>query len=157
MEPVQRVRDVIDGCGFVTVHDLNDYALRKVAGYLNERKDKDRTDGGFSHQTAHFYLAAARRFIWWLNTKQKAPVRIDLFDDVPGFEPDNHRVHARRAVTIEELGVILEATRSGIDSEGLTGEARYFLYLTAFATGFRASSSPASSRPTSLSMPTYQR
>lgn len=84
-------------------------------------------------------LAAARRFSWWLSVKQRAPVRIDLFDSLPGFEPDNNRKHARRAIAPDDLARILEATRSGPEAEGLSGEDRYFLYLVAFATGFRVS------------------
>ena len=110
---VQRVRDLIDGCGFLHVGDLNDSAPRKLAAYLNARAAKPRKEGGFSHQTAAFYLATARRFSWWLSVKQRAPVRIDLFDSLPGFEPDNNRKHARRAIAPDDLARILEATRTG--------------------------------------------
>jgi integrase len=45
----------------------------------------------------------------------------------------------RRAATDIELDRILSAALNGNSVAGLTGEQRYHLYLTAIATGFRAS------------------
>ncbi|MDB5312089.1 MAG: xerD 1 [Gemmataceae bacterium] len=135
---VQRVRDMVEGCGFVHVGDLNDTAPGKLATYLTARAKKPRKEGGISHQTAAFYLAAAGRFVWWLSVKKRARVSAVLFDEIPGFDPNNNRLHARRNITQEELAGVLESARAGPIAEGLTGEARYFLYLVAFGTGFRA-------------------
>ena len=135
---VQRIGDVLDGCEFKYVGDLNDGAPLRLATHLKFRADLSRKAGGFSHQTAAFYLAAARRFVWWLSVKKRAPVPVGLFDSIPGFDPDNHRKHARRNVTPDELARVLDAARGGEEAEGLSGEARYHLYLAAFATGFRA-------------------
>ena len=134
---VQRVENILDGCGLAHVGDLDDHSPTKLAAYLNGRVAKTRKDDGISHQTAAFYLAAARRFVWWLGVRKKAPIPAGLFDDIPGFEPDINRQHARRRVGPEELARVLEAARSGPEAEGIPGEDRYHLYLTAFATGFR--------------------
>jgi integrase len=135
---VGRIRTVFDGCGFNAVAALNTAAPNKLAGYLQRRSELSRKDGGLSHQTAAFALAATRRFVWWLSAKARAPVRADLFDDVPGFDPRNNRVHARREITPDELGRLLTATRYEPARSQLPGRDRYHLYLLAFATGFRA-------------------
>lgn len=135
---IQRIGDILEGCQFRYVGDLNDGAPLTLATHLKFRTDLSRKAGGFSHQTAAFYLASARRFVWWLAVKKRAPVPVGLFDSIPGFDPQNHRKHSRRNVTAEELARVLDAARAGIEAEGLTGEERYHLYLAAFATGFRA-------------------
>jgi hypothetical protein len=61
---VQRVRDIIDGCKFATPADLNSDAPKRLAAHLKRRVGLPRKAGGISHQTAHFILAAARRFAW---------------------------------------------------------------------------------------------
>lgn len=135
---VQRVRDVIEGCGWKHVPELSARAPAELARYLQGRVGQARKDGGLSHQTAAFILAAVRRFVWWLGRKG-APVRGDLFDDVPGFEPAENRVHDRRAIAPEELARILDAALASKEVVyGLAGGDRYHLYLTAFATGYRA-------------------
>lgn len=148
---VQRIGDILRGCEFRYLGDLNDGAPLRLATHLKFRADLSRKAGGFSHQTAAFYLAAARRFVWWLAVKRRAPVPVGLFDSIPGFDPANHRKHARRNVTPDELARVLDAARAGIEAEGLTGEARYHLYLAAFATGFRAGEL-ASLRPDDLDL-----
>ncbi len=136
---VQRIRAVLDGCTLADPADLNDDAPRRVAAYLQQRTRLPRKDGGLSHQTAAFMLAAVRRFVWWLSARKRVPVRPDLLDDVPGFDPSGNRVHSRRPITAEELARLLEAAlKSTRPVRGLAGPARYHLYLTAFATGFRA-------------------
>lgn len=92
-----------------------------------------------SAQTGEFFRKAAKRFAWWLAVRKRAAVRADLFDDVPGFDAKNNRVHARRHCPPHELAALLDATRSAEgDYRGLLGEDRYHLYLVAFASGFRA-------------------
>jgi integrase len=138
---VQRVRDLLAGCGFEYPSDLNSDAAQRLAEHLHERMAQPRTkkDKGVSAQTANFIVAAARRFARWLHEKVST-VRPDLFDRIPAFDAANARTHARREVTPEELDRVLSAARASTRTiRKLTGEDRYHLYLTAFATGFRAS------------------
>jgi integrase len=73
----------------------------------------------------------------WIS--KQAPVKADLFDPIPGFDPGNSRTHARRDVSSTELAQVLEAALiSKRTIRSLTENDRYHLYLTAFATGFRA-------------------
>jgi hypothetical protein len=76
--------------------------------YLRGRINQTKANRGISAQTATFMLAAVRRFVRWLANKHVG-VPADLFDSIPGFDPTNERVHARRDVNYEELGRILEA------------------------------------------------
>ena len=126
---VRRVRDILNGCEFITPADLNDAAPAKLAEYLDTRAKLPKKDGGLSQQTAAFYLAAARRFAWWLSARARAPVRADLFDSLPGFDPKTDRRHDRRDITPLELAAILDAARSGgREYRSLTGEDRYHLW-----------------------------
>lgn len=135
----QRVRDLLAGCRFTVVADLNGAAPAKAAKYLAARLKLPRRDGGLSAQTAEFFRKALKRFAWWLSIRKQAPVRADLFDDVVGFDAKNNRVHARRMCPPEEMAWLLAATRAAAgDYRGLLGEDRYHLYLVAFASGFRA-------------------
>lgn len=132
----RRVEAVIAGCRWRVAADLDPGAL---ARWLRKKVLLSRRAGGFSHQSANFYLAAARRFAWWLSARANAPVRADLFDDVPSFDPRNNRVHPRRAATPDELAAFLGAAlHSTRPARRLSGVARFHLYLVAFASGFRA-------------------
>jgi integrase len=134
---IQRVRDVLDGCGLAYPADLNSDAPAKVAKYLHARLRKPRNDGGFSAQTADFFLAAAQRFARWM--AKRAAVPADLFDALPGFDPQQERTHARREVSPDELARVLDAAAANPRAvRTLTGADRYQLYLVAFGTGFRA-------------------
>jgi integrase len=134
---VQRVRDLIGGCDFVVPGDLNADAPAKLSKYIHGRLGRPRKEGGLSAQSATFFLAAARRFARWISGK--APVRPDLFDGLPGFNPDNDRRHARREVAPDELARLIDTTRvSVVVIRDLDGPARAMLYLVAFATGYRA-------------------
>lgn len=125
-----------EGIPWVTVEDVNT-GERKLAQYLASRVGKPRAQGGLSHQSAQFYLAAARRFAWYLS-KQGAAVRSDVFDSIPGYDAKNHRLHARREISAVELGKLLTAAKLGPWNRGLPGPGRFYLYLAAFSTGFRA-------------------
>jgi integrase len=141
---VQRVRQVLDGCKFVDMPDLNPDAPAKLARYLQARLGKPvirepgrEAESGLSAQSASFYLSAARRFVRWLS--KRAPVAADLFDGLAGFAPHNDRRHNRREIAPEELARLVETARDSVKTiRGLTGPDRAMLYLVAFATGYRA-------------------
>ncbi|HJZ54977.1 MAG TPA: tyrosine-type recombinase/integrase [Gemmataceae bacterium] len=142
----QRVRDILDGCGFVHPGDLNAAAPAKLAKYLrgrlgkprDGRLEKPRKESGLSEQTAVYFVKVARRFARWLS-KRGAGVAADVFDSVHGFDPENNRKHARREIGPEELARLIDTTRaSGRVIRDLSGPDRAMLYLVAFATGYRA-------------------
>lgn len=136
---VQRVRAVLDGCRFVTVADLTKLAPAKVPRSLSGRVVLPRIEGGLSAQSADYFRKAIGRFGWSLSARKNAPVRADLFAEVPGFDGKREQVHKWRALSPSEMATLIDATRAGEEVYGLTGEERYFLYLVAFSTGLRAS------------------
>lgn len=144
---VQRVRDILRACRFETAQSLNTDATATLAKWLQTRRTIPKKEGGISAQTADCLRKAARRFAWWLSVRKHLPVKADLFDDIPGFDPKHNRVHLRRACSPEELAHLLTTARaSGAVYRGMTGEDRFFVYLIAFATGFRAGELTALSR-----------
>ncbi len=136
---VQRVQHVLDGCRFVMPADLDSAAPAKLAKHLQAKVRARKEDGGLSPQTAEFHLATARRFARWIS-KRVPSVPADLFDPIPGFDPDSDRRHARREVGPVELANLIDAARASTRTiRKLTGPDRAMLYLVAFATGYRAS------------------
>jgi integrase len=140
-QAVQRIREVLDGCGFRHVDDLKgtlpaDKSSRHLRGRIG--KPRNNTDRGISAQTATFLLAEARRFVRWLSRRGTGVPA--LFDSVTGFDPANERTHARRELSPDELGKPLDAAKVSARSyRGPSGPDRHALYLAAFATGFRKS------------------
>jgi hypothetical protein len=60
-------------------------------------------------QAAGAAVGSARRFVWRLTAKNQARVPVSRFDEIPEFDPDDHRKHARRNVSPDELALVLNA------------------------------------------------
>ncbi len=93
---------------------------------------------GIGPETANHYIKAIRGFFRWLvKAKRIGSNPLDTLSLVP-VACDVRR--ARRELTADELRRLFDATRqSGRSFRGLTGPDRYYLYLAAIGTGFRAS------------------
>ncbi len=126
-----RLSAVLNGCGFALPTDLQP---SRVVEYLAELRRE-----GKSVKTANDYLASAKAFTRWLwRDKRTLADALASLSKLPNGEADLR--HARRDFSPEELRRLLEAAqRSSTAFLGLSGSARYFLYLAACATGFRAS------------------
>jgi integrase len=100
---------------------------------------------GIGPETANHYIRAVRGFFRWLvKAKRIGSNPLDTLS-LASVACDVRR--ARRELTADELRRLLDATRqSGRTFRGLTGPDRYYLYLAAIGTGFRASAL-ASLRP----------
>src|SRR5262249_5867044 len=128
---VQRVRDVLAGCGFEHPADLNDAAPARVAAFLRGRVGRPVAEGGLSHQSPETSRAPPGRLVWW-RRKRGPPVRAALLADVPAFAPANNRAPTRRAVSAGELTRVLDAAlASPRVYRRLRGADRYHVYLTA--------------------------
>jgi len=94
---------------------------------------------GKSVKTASEYLAAAKGFTRWLwKDKRSAIDALVGLSKLANSETDIR--HARRDLSPEELERLLDAARLSFRVKyHLSGTDRYFLYLTAAATGFRVS------------------
>ncbi len=93
---------------------------------------------GCGPETANHYIRAIRGFFrWMVKSKRIGSNPLDTLSLLP-VACDVRR--ARRELTADELRRLLDATRqSGRTFRGLTGPDRYYLYLAAMGTGFRAS------------------
>ena len=93
---------------------------------------------GCAPETVNHYVRAVRGFFRWLVRAKRIgsnPLESLMLVNTAG---DVRR--ARRELTADELRQLFDAARvSNRTYRGLAGEARYFLYLVAAGTGFRAS------------------
>ena len=124
-----RVRQAFEGCQFVFLGDLSAERLGVFLAGLR--------DAGRSVQTTNDWLQAVKQFARWVVDHGRA-ARNPFTTLKPGNAGTDPR-HNRRALSPDEVARLLDATRaSGATLRGLSGEARYHLYLTALLTGFRA-------------------
>jgi integrase len=126
-----RLMALLDGCGFVRIADVQTSA---VLAFVSELRAGDK-----SLKTINEYLAAIKSFTRWLWRDKR--VAVDPLAGLPRLagkgEADIR--HARRDFSPEELRRLLDTARQSPKSiRRLSGTDRYFLYLTACATGFRA-------------------
>lgn len=148
----QHVQDAFDGCDFKT---LDDVSAMPVIDWLAAAQRA----GRFGATTAAYYARDLRSFFrWMVRHKRCHDNPLDALEVEAGGGTD----HARRELSPDELLRVLDAARTGTKRfKGLDGTARYYLYLTACATGFRvkelAALRPESFRldddPPSVSLP----
>ncbi len=123
-----RVRQLVDGCGFKTTDDLS---ASKVEQFLLElRKTR-------SVQTSNDWLQHTKQFALWL----VAEGRLDKtpFARLRAGNAQADQRRGRRALTREEQKRLLSAARKSREVfRSMDGTDRYFLYLTALCTGYRA-------------------
>lgn len=97
----------------------------------------DRMGRGRGPQTVNHYVRAVRGFLRWMVRAKR--IGANPLDTLPLLNTQTDIRRGRRELTADELRAILAATRaSGRGFRGLTGEDRFFLYLSAATTGFRA-------------------
>jgi integrase len=130
LKTLARLSAILDGCRFVKISDIQGSAVVEFLGDLRKQ--------GKSPKTVNDYLAAVKTFTRWLWRDKRS-----VLDPLAGLSKIGNATdirHARRDLSPEELGLLLEAARHSPKAiRCLAGLDRYFLYLTAAATGFRAS------------------
>ena len=92
---------------------------------------------GCGPATSNHYTRAARGFFRWLVRLKR--IGSDPLESLAYLNESVDVRRARRELSCEELRALLTATRESVSTfRGLTGEDRFFLYLVAAGTGFRA-------------------
>ena len=132
-----RVLKVIEGCKFAFWSDVS---ASKVMAYLDGlRADKTDKDGAVTHglgPTAfNHYLTAFKSFCKWMVRDGRAsenPVA-----HLTGLNARTDLRRRRRALSVEELRRLIQATRNGPERFGTTGPERAMLYRVAVETGLR--------------------
>jgi integrase/recombinase XerC len=97
----------------------------------------ERAAQGNGPSTVNHYIRAVRGFFRWLVKLKR--IGSDPLDSLTLVNAAVDVRRARRELTADELRDLLTGTRaSGRTFRGLSGEDRFFLYLVAAGTGFRA-------------------
>ena len=110
-----------------------DFSTATIAKALRHFRD---TSPKFSPQTSNHYLKQCHSFVLWC--VRQGYLDADPMRDATPVEVDSRRTYDRRALTIEEVGRLLDATRGHTQHKcPLSGEDRAALYATAIYTGLR--------------------
>ena len=125
-----RVRRLFEACRF---RFWNDLSASKLQGQLAEWRDGG---AGMSIQTSNFYLQAAKQFAKWMVRDGRA--NVSPLDHLQGQNVRTDRRHDRRALRIDELRRLLDATLRGPERRGVNGRTRWLVYRLALETGLRA-------------------
>jgi integrase/recombinase XerD len=129
-QTLQRVRKVIDGCGFRFMSEISVGRVRTALARLQEGEK------GFNSQTIKFYRSACRQFCNWAVREHRVAENPLLHLETPKTVSD--RRHPRRAFTLVELQALIDTARRGPDRMGMSGPERALLYRLAVETAFRA-------------------
>jgi integrase len=137
-QAVSRTRRVIQGCGFCR---WNDISAGKVMVFLHGLRQacpgrRGTAKRGISAQSFNGYLAAMKAFCKWMVDEEGG--RHSPLAHLVGLNVRADRRHDRRAMSAEEIGRLLAATRDGPPRCGTSGPQRAMLYRLAVETGLRA-------------------
>ncbi len=127
-----RVRAVISGCDF---RYWNDIEARKVEQYLSRRRSGTGDEEILSPKTSNYLLQSIRQFCGWMVTHGLATA-----DPLRSLRPLNCRADVRvrrRALTPDELRILVRATETGPSRDRMSGSERALLYRLAVETGLR--------------------
>ena len=132
---VARIEAIIAGCRFTRINDLTAHdADDKVSRYLKSRREAKENKIGVT--TSNHYLTAIKVFCNWAATGSRMPV--SSITRIKKTSSDGEESRTRRAATDAQFQKIIKVPRKGVETHGLTGEQRVYLYLTAYYTGLRA-------------------
>ncbi len=128
-----RVRKIIDGCN---VACWNDITASGVQGYLDRLKRGKSNPKPIAANTFNGWLQSIKQFCGWMVKDGRATV--SPIAHLSGRNRKRDRRHIRRALTVDEVTRLLDATASGPDRYGMAGTERAMLYRLAVETGLRA-------------------
>ena len=109
---------------------LMDMTREGLTEYLAFLSAKGRAPDTLNHQTR-----ALKAFANWLLDENR--LAVNPFTRYPMLNPETDRRKKRRALTEEELHMLLKAAEAGVFTKGLTGHERMLIYSLAVETGFR--------------------
>ena len=124
-----RAKAVIESCNFTYISDVS---ASKTQRYLAERR-RD----GLSIRSSNFYLQAVKQFCRWLVADNRTAENPLAY--LKGQNPKTDIRHPRRALSIDELDLLITSTLKGQQHSGMSGKERAMLYMLAVSTGLRAS------------------
>jgi len=125
-----KLKRIIKSCKFETWQDIKPKA---VQNYLSRLRDSGK---GVSNRTYNVYLQTIKQFCKWMVQNGRAaesPVQY-----LKGYNVNTDRRRVRRALSVDEVRRLLEATKAGPVRYGMSGYERHLLYRVAIETGLRA-------------------
>ncbi len=138
----QRIKEIIEGCGFARWSDVNEPdVLSWLRGIrtgeikrINPKNGRERKR--INKVTSNYYLRAFKQFTAWMVRRRRA-AEDPMAETKYLVVSDADRVHLREAFTVAEIQKLLEAARQGPVRHGLAGPERALLYRFAAETGLR--------------------
>ena len=126
-ETMMQVRRIVDTASWQTPTDIRS---SDVTRFLNALRDQGR-----SAQTNNHYLKSVKHFTKWLHTENR--ISRDPLLNLKRLNVQTDRRHDRRALSPEEMILLIETAETGPPVEGLSGPDRAMLYMLAAWTGLR--------------------
>jgi integrase len=131
---VQRVRDMIAGCEFRFIAEINS---DRVSTWLAEQRA---TRKRFGVASSNHYMQAMGMFCHWLADKKRGNrCAVNPYGTPTMLNRETDIRRQRRALTDDEIAWLMTSTETGAPIADLPGEDRAMLYRTALMTGLRAS------------------
>jgi len=129
---VNRVKRIIDGCGFIYWRDLiADGAATTVQVFVGGLRAAKEITG----LTLNYFVREFKSFCRWMKKEKRAPVvAMEELEKVGNAETD---ATTRRALSVDEMILLIQSTAQERERAGLTGEERGLLYRFCFETGMR--------------------
>jgi integrase len=127
-----RVRRTLAACGFTFWREL---CQPGAAGDVRLRLGTLRASKEITGRTLNYYVRDLKRFGRWLSKRLAAD--LDPLADLAGVDDAEVDKKGRRALSVDELRRLIDATAKVGDSFELTAAERATLYRFAYATGIR--------------------
>jgi integrase len=133
-----RVKRIVTECSLTTVADVSPSRVQTfLAGLRQDRKNvKGRVHRGIGAASFNYYLRDARSFFRWMVRDGRA------FENplahLQGISAGTDKRHERRALSVDELRLLLNTTAAGPDRYGMSGAERAMIYRLAVETGLRS-------------------
>ena len=126
-----RAKRIIDACGFTRFAEIDAEEVKLLL-----EKWRAREDDPISVQTSNHYLRAIKQFCSWcaerIGSGQSPVAKLKLLN------VEAHRKRERRALSLDDLLMLLRTTESGPARGRTSGPERASLYWLAAETGLRA-------------------
>ncbi len=126
-ETTARVRAVIQDSGCKVIRDIS---ASKIQSHL-----ADCRSSGLAVETSNHYLRAVKNFCRWLMRDRRTPESPVAHLSILNSKSD--RRHERRALSSDELRLLVEAAETGRSIESISGADRAMMYVLAAWTGYR--------------------
>jgi len=128
-ETMMRVRALGKFAGFASAKEISETEVESFLAKLRE--------DGRSKQTSNHYLKAIKLLCRWLVRTKR--IRHNPVADITRLNVRTDQRHLRRALSAEELQLLVEAAQKGKTLECISGPDRAMMYVLAAWTGFRKS------------------